>query len=70
MSTTAYLKWLHEVELKDLPTVGVDDKLQHFVGYAVLSAGAVQLFVRRLSWGRAEWRCRPDRWSRSYQFHS
>ncbi|MBL8009945.1 MAG: phosphoenolpyruvate synthase [Flavobacteriales bacterium] len=22
MSTTAYLKWLHEVELKDLPTVG------------------------------------------------
>ena len=22
MSTTAYLKWLHEVELKDIPTVG------------------------------------------------
>ena len=36
---------------QDLPAVGVDDKLQHFVGYAVLSAGAVQLFVRRLSWG-------------------
>ena len=36
---------------QDLPSVGVDDKLQHFVGYAVLSAGAVQLFARRLSWG-------------------
>ena len=36
---------------QDLPAVGVDDKLQHFVGYAVLSGGAVQLFVRRLSWG-------------------
>ncbi len=36
---------------QDLPSVGVDDKLQHFVGYTVLSAGAVQLFARRLSWG-------------------
>lgn len=36
---------------QDLPSVRVDDKLQHFVAYAVLSAGAVQLFVRRLSWG-------------------
>ena len=35
---------------QDLPSVGVDDKLQHFVGYAVLSSGAVQLFARRLSW--------------------
>ena len=35
----------------ELPSVQVNDKLQHFVAYAVLSAGAVQLFVRRLSWG-------------------
>lgn len=35
----------------DLPAVGVNDKVEHFVAYAVLSAGAVQLFVRRLSWG-------------------
>ncbi len=27
------------------------DKVEHFVAYAALSAGAVQLFVRRLSWG-------------------
>ena len=36
---------------QDLPSVGVDDKLQHFFGYAVLSACAVQLFARRASWG-------------------
>lgn len=36
---------------KDLPSVQVNDKIQHFVAYAALSAGAVQLFVRRLSWG-------------------
>ena len=36
---------------QDLPSVDVDDKLQHFVAYAALSAGAVQLFARRLSWG-------------------
>ncbi|MFT4179143.1 MAG: VanZ family protein [Thermomonas sp.] len=36
---------------KALPSVNVSDKLQHFAAYAVLSAGAVQLFVRRLSWG-------------------
>ena len=27
------------------------DKLEHFAAYALLAAGAVQLFVRRLSWG-------------------
>lgn len=27
------------------------DKFEHFGAYAVLAAGAVQLFVRRLSWG-------------------
>lgn len=36
---------------KDLPAVPVNDKLEHFLAYAVLSAGAVQLFARRLSWG-------------------
>lgn len=36
---------------KDLPPLPVSDKLEHFAAYAVLSAGAVQLFVRRLSWG-------------------
>ena len=35
----------------DLPSVPVNDKLEHFAAYALLSAGAVQLFVRRLSWG-------------------
>jgi len=35
----------------DLPSVKVNDKVEHFVAYAVLSAGAVQLFARRLSWG-------------------
>ncbi|QIL21673.1 VanZ family protein [Thermomonas sp. HDW16] len=36
---------------RDLPSVPVSDKFEHFAAYAVLSAGAVQLFVRRLSWG-------------------
>lgn len=36
---------------KDLPPLPVSDKLEHFAAYAVLSAGAVQLFVRWLSWG-------------------
>ena len=27
------------------------DKVEHFLAYAGLAAGAVQLFVRRLSWG-------------------
>ena len=36
---------------KDLPQVQVNDKLEHFLAYALLSAGAVQLFARRLSWG-------------------
>ena len=36
---------------KDLPPLPVSDKLEHFAAYAVLSAGAVQLFARRLSWG-------------------
>lgn len=34
----------------DLPSVNVNDKVEHFVAYALLSAGAVQLFARRLSW--------------------
>lgn len=34
----------------DLPSVQVNDKVEHFVAYAILSAGAVQLFARRLSW--------------------
>ncbi len=36
---------------KDLPPLPVSDKLEHFAAYAALSAGAVQLFARRLSWG-------------------
>ncbi len=36
---------------KDLPAVPVSDKFEHFAAYAVLAAGAVQLFARRLSWG-------------------
>ena len=35
----------------DLPSVKVNDKVEHFVAYAALAAGAVQLFARRLSWG-------------------
>ena len=35
----------------DLPDLPVSDKFEHFLAYAALSAGAVQLFVRRLSWG-------------------
>ncbi len=34
-----------------LPDLKVSDKLEHFVAYALLSAGAVQLFASRLSWG-------------------
>ena len=34
-----------------LPDLKVSDKLEHFVAYALLSAGAVQLFANRLSWG-------------------
>ena len=34
-----------------LPDLKVSDKLEHFVAYALLSAGAVQLFARRLTWG-------------------
>lgn len=34
-----------------VPDLKVSDKFQHFFAYAVLSAGAVQLFARRLSWG-------------------
>lgn len=36
---------------KDLPALPVSDKFEHFAAYAVLAGGAVQLFVRRLSWG-------------------
>ena len=39
------------VPAQDLPKLQVSDKLEHFAAYALLSAGAVQLFVRRLSWG-------------------
>ncbi len=39
------------VPTSSLPNLQVSDKLEHFVAYAALSAGAVQLFVRRLSWG-------------------
>lgn len=34
-----------------LPDLKVSDKLEHFIAYAVLAAGAVQLFASRLSWG-------------------
>ena len=34
----------------DLPDLRVSDKSEHFAGYALLAAGAVQLFARRLSW--------------------
>ena len=36
---------------KDLPPVGMNDKLEHVTAYALLAASAVQLFARRLSWG-------------------
>lgn len=39
------------VPARDLPDLQVSDKLEHFVAYAALSAGAVQLYLRRLSWG-------------------
>ena len=38
------------VPARELPAVPVGDKLEHFLAYAVLSAAAVQLFARRLSW--------------------
>lgn len=38
------------VPLSDLPELPAGgDKLEHFVAYALLAAGAVQLFARRLS---------------------
>lgn len=40
------------VPLQGLPDVPRNfDKIEHFVAYAALAAGAVQLFARRLSWG-------------------
>ena len=40
------------VPAHDLPKVPAGfDKLEHFGAYALLAAGAVQLFQRRLSWG-------------------
>ncbi len=40
------------VPADDLPEVPSGfDKVEHFAAYAALSAGAVQLFARRLSWG-------------------
>lgn len=39
------------VPVSGLPDVPKNfDKVEHFVAYAVLAAGAVQLFARRLSW--------------------
>jgi VanZ family protein len=35
---------------KDLPSLSMNDKSEHFIAYALLSASAVQLFARRLSW--------------------
>lgn len=35
---------------RDLPDLQVSDKIEHIVAYALLAAGAVQLFARRLSW--------------------
>jgi VanZ family protein len=40
------------IPVSGLPEVPKNfDKVEHFVAYAALSAGAVQLFARRLSWG-------------------
>lgn len=39
------------VPAHDLPNLQVSDKFEHFAAYALLSASAVQLFGRRLSWG-------------------
>ena len=40
------------IPVNGLPDVPKNfDKVEHFVAYAALSAGAVQLFARRLSWG-------------------
>ena len=41
------------VPAQALPAVPVSDKLEHFAAYAVLSAAAVLLFARRLSWAIA-----------------
>ena len=38
------------VPARDLPDLQVSDKSEHLVAYALLAAGAVQLFARRLSW--------------------
>lgn len=38
------------VPASGLPDIDVSDTLQHLGAYALLSAGAVQLFARRLSW--------------------
>ena len=34
----------------DLPDLHVSDKAEHCAAYALLAAGAVQLYARRLSW--------------------
>lgn len=40
------------VPAHDLPEVPHGfDKIEHFVAYSALAAGAVQLYARRLSWG-------------------
>ena len=40
------------VPVSGLPDVPKNfDKVEHFVAYAALATGAVQLFARRLSWG-------------------
>ena len=38
------------VPARDLPDLQVSDRSEHLVAYALLAAGAVQLFARRLSW--------------------
>ena len=40
------------IPVNGLPEVPKNfDKVEHFIAYAALSTGAVQLFARRLSWG-------------------
>ncbi|MFN3311283.1 MAG: VanZ family protein, partial [Thermomonas sp.] len=35
---------------RDLPDLKVSDKTEHLTAYALLAAGAVQVFARRRSW--------------------
>ncbi|MFN7136985.1 MAG: VanZ family protein [Thermomonas sp.] len=38
---------------RDLPDLKVSDKTEHLTAYALLAAGAVQVFARRRSWAVA-----------------